>query len=328
MKPLVSVCIPVWNSERYLDECLESVFAQNFDSLEIVVANDASPGRSNDGRTCKKIVRQAQKRHRTKIKYIEHSENRALVETRRSLASAASGEFIFMLDSDDVLEPDAVSFLWSLEELHKTDIVHGGFKVFPESAEGRQKFPLFDGFIPGSGLLDAWIVRREYTSFLWAKLIRRSVFCAAMEKIPYTYCNMAEDFLIWFFITQTAASYFGTSRPIYRYRRDSGMSSEKKITTIEQCAQICSAASVFTNIFMYIDELSQRGDCRFTDEQLYAIGKSAEHYVKSGVAQIKQSASPELVPQAIQLIKENWGEELVDRLVPECALPGESKMTS
>ena len=50
MKPSVSVCIPVWNSEQYLDECLESVFTQDFVGFEVVVVNDSSPGSDSSGR--------------------------------------------------------------------------------------------------------------------------------------------------------------------------------------------------------------------------------------------------------------------------------------
>ena len=101
MKPLVSVCIPVWNSEQYLDECLESVFAQDFAGFEVVVVDDSSPGSDTSGRTCRQIVKQAHKRHKKsgclKVSYIEHSENRGLVECRRTLINAAHGAFILML---------------------------------------------------------------------------------------------------------------------------------------------------------------------------------------------------------------------------------------
>ncbi|HBP09354.1 MAG TPA: glycosyl transferase, partial [Treponema sp.] len=119
MKPLVSVCIPVWNSEQYLDDCLESVFAQDFAGFEVVVVNDSSPGSDSSGRTCRQIVKQAHKRHKKsgclKVSYIEHSENRGLVECRRTLINAAHGTFILMLDSDDVLKSGAISALWMLQ---------------------------------------------------------------------------------------------------------------------------------------------------------------------------------------------------------------------
>ena len=317
MKPLVSVCIPVWNSEQYLDDCLESVFAQDFAGFEVVVVNDSSPGSDSSGRTCRQIVKQAHKRHKKsgclKVSYIEHSENRGLVECRRTLINVAHGTFILMLDSDDVLKSGAISALWMLQEQHGTDIVAGGFDIFPQEKDSR-RFPLYDGFIPGSELFSVWLIQKKYTSFLWAKLIRADVFRRAMEKIPYTYCNMAEDFLIWFFITQTAQSFFATSQIVYGYRRNSGMSSARKITTLEQCRQICSAASVFTNIFLYIDEQTQNSKPPLTDEQLYAIGRTAENYVKSNITQIKTLAVSELVPDAMQMLKEAWGEELVERM--------------
>ncbi len=95
------------------------------------------------------------------------------------------------------------------------------------------------------------------------------------------------------------------------------MSSARKFTTLEQCRQICSTASVFTNIFLYIDGQTQNATPLLTDEQLYAIGRTAENYVKSNITQIKTLALPELVLEAMQMLKEAWGEELVERVERE-----------
>lgn len=69
--------------------------------------------------------------------------------------------------------------------------------------------------------------------------------------------------------------------------------------------------------FYYIDEQTQNAAPPLTNEQLYAIGRTAENYVKSNISQIKTLALPELIPQAMQMLKEAWGEELVERVERE-----------
>ena len=125
--PLISVCVPVYDTEPYLERCLRSAAEQDFDSFEIVVVSDASRGKDARGRNAKKIVKQAQKEcdrlrkqkrlPRVAFKFVEHSENRGLIEVRRSLCHEASGLYITQLDSDDELESGALSALWSAVSL-------------------------------------------------------------------------------------------------------------------------------------------------------------------------------------------------------------------
>jgi len=97
--PLVSVVIPVYNVERYIEQCLASVRAQTYSNLEIIVVDDASPDNSialietiEDARI--KIVRQA---------------NRGLAGARNTGIRTAQGEFVAFLDSDDFWHPDKIS---------------------------------------------------------------------------------------------------------------------------------------------------------------------------------------------------------------------------
>ena len=59
--PLISVCIPLYNTEPFLAQCLRSVYTQDFESFEIIVVSDASKGKDEKGRKAKKIVKLAQK---------------------------------------------------------------------------------------------------------------------------------------------------------------------------------------------------------------------------------------------------------------------------
>ena len=88
-EPLISVCIPVCETEPFLAKCLRSVFAQDFSSFEIIVVNDDSKGKDSKGRKSKKIARQIEKEGNksrkanglapVKLIFEEHHQNRGIL---------------------------------------------------------------------------------------------------------------------------------------------------------------------------------------------------------------------------------------------------------
>lgn len=125
-KPTVSIIIPVYKTEQYLDECMESVFRQDYPCLEIVLVDDGSP----DGcpAMCDKYAAQYEQVQ------VVHQTNRGLGLSRNSGMEASSGEYIFFLDSDDCLDGEtAISLLVAQAEKKKADIVTGGFRRFHEN---------------------------------------------------------------------------------------------------------------------------------------------------------------------------------------------------
>ena len=134
-EPLISVCIPVYNTEIFLAQCLRSVISQDFPYFEVVLVSDASRGKDQKGRSAKKIVHLMQKecdRFRkaaclppVKLRFIEHKENRGLIEVRRTLCYEAKAFFMTQLDSDDQLEEGALSSLFNAAMTGAKGLNHG-----------------------------------------------------------------------------------------------------------------------------------------------------------------------------------------------------------
>lgn len=116
--PAVSIVIPVYNIGKYLEKCLDSVVAQTFPDIEIIVVNDGSTDNSPEI-----IARYADKDSR--IVVIDKS-NEGLAYARKSGIEAAQGEYIQHLDGDDFLEPDAIELLYNKAIEDAADMV-----VFP-----------------------------------------------------------------------------------------------------------------------------------------------------------------------------------------------------
>ena len=113
--PTVTVIIPVYKVERYLDACVESVVRQSYADLEILLVDDGSPDR------CPALC-DAWAEKDPRIKVI-HRENGGLSTARNSGIDAAMGEFLLFVDSDDLLEPDAVRRAVDAQRQQDADLV-------------------------------------------------------------------------------------------------------------------------------------------------------------------------------------------------------------
>lgn len=339
--PLVSVCIPVYETEVYLEQCLRSVITQDFESFEVVIVSDASRGKDGAGRNCKKIVHAAQKeckklRRQNKLTpvdftFIENRENRGIIEVRRTLVTASRGHYIAMLDSDDEFVSGALSAMYSASCNGKTDIVQGSSVagVFDESgklfvSEHNKYGNTLCGTLKGHEIFHRWVTEDGVTGILWAKLIKRSVFIHAFEHIHYTECNLAEDYMIFFFVSLLTDSYTGIKNHVYNYRLESGVSSGKAITSLEKWKKICSTASVFTVISLYLEENSEKNV--ITKEENLAIRRRAMFYLMNNIQQMKHSVSSELQAEAQEMLCEYWGKDFVEKMIASYE-KGNEKMT-
>ena len=108
----ISVIIPIYNVEKYVEECLESVLSSKLDDIEIICVDDAS----NDG-SLYKIEQLSAKDSRIKI--IRHEKNMGLSEARNTGLKYATGKYVLFVDSDDFISSDALSILFREAENKK-----------------------------------------------------------------------------------------------------------------------------------------------------------------------------------------------------------------
>ena len=103
---MVTVIIPVYKAENYLDECVKSVINQSYDDIEIILVDDGSP--DNSGALCDKYAAQY------KNVRVIHKQNSGQSDARNAGLLVANGKYIYFLDSDDYITTDAIdSFLSS-----------------------------------------------------------------------------------------------------------------------------------------------------------------------------------------------------------------------
>lgn len=177
MKNLVSVIIPVYNTEQYLCSCVESILNQSYKELEIILVDDGSTDGSP--RICDEF---AQRDFRVKV---IHKKNEGLGYTRNCGLKYATGKYVSFFDSDDVLESDAYEYCVREMEEKCVDACYFGRKTFSE----RGKYVINEN-LPEKLVYEGTEVREEFSKhyFGWFQYevefpyIKESVCCALYRR--------------------------------------------------------------------------------------------------------------------------------------------------
>ena len=114
MNSIVSIIIPVYNVEKYIDECVQSILSQTMQDYEVIMVDDGSTDLS--GKKCDSYADEDSRFH------VVHTENRGIAAARNLAMSMMRGKYCFFLDPDDVIETDTLEYLVNLIESTQSDI--------------------------------------------------------------------------------------------------------------------------------------------------------------------------------------------------------------
>lgn len=170
MNNLISIIIPVYNTEKYLAKCLDSVINQTYSNLEILLINDGSTDNSLD--LCKQY---ADKDYR--IKLIDQN-NQGISVVRNTGIALAKGAYIGFVDSDDYMELNMFEILMKSMEKEKADIVCCNYKGVDEFNNQLYTSCTFDQNTAISGVEATKLIfqDKELKSFPWNKLYKKALF--------------------------------------------------------------------------------------------------------------------------------------------------------
>ena len=322
----VSVCIPVYNTERKLLRCLESAASQRLDGLELVVVDDCSPGTDDTGHTCGQLVKQFRRTTHVPVTYVRHSSNKGVLEARRTAVLESHGRSIAMLDSDDMFLDGALSALYRRADETGADIVQGGMEVWcgdePDdvlclrAARIQQTANrMYDGVLDGDQIFKGFLVESNQIGFVTGKLISRELYLQAFSQIPPLYCVMADDLLLYFFISYYAARYASVPCAVIRYDITEGISSASAITDLHRWEQVCSASGVFTVLYSWLKDMQQAGGSPvLTQQERAALDCQCRSYLLNNLQQLQKYVVPELQDQAHELLCSYWGADFVQKV--------------
>ena len=217
---LVSVIVPVYNVEKYIEECLQSILQQTYTYLEIICVNDCTQDNSMN------VVKRMQKQD-SRIIIVSNKTNRGLGGARNAGLEIATGEYVLFVDSDDKLSLDAVaSFVETIEET-KAPFVRSDYFEYREENSQHSKMVHAPATLPEKSnevvLLKTSLDYLNYYPSAWAGLWRLDIINNNNIRFPEnlfyedhlfycTYCHHAK----WFAYCNKALYY-------YRVERDGGI---------------------------------------------------------------------------------------------------------
>ena len=211
MAPSISVIIPVYKVETWLDICVESVLAQTYKELEIILMDDGSPD------SCPRLCDAwAEKEPRIQV---VHKPNGGLSSARNAGLAVATGEYILFVDSDDVLHPALCSRLMDALTATGADIsVCDAAHIFPGQAPQYQDCEAYTLLESQKAIEEMWY-QNSFLPSAWAKLYRRSLW----QEIRFTEGILYEDIDIMhlLFAQAKAVTYVPAKLYGYNHREDS-----------------------------------------------------------------------------------------------------------
>lgn len=209
---LISIIVPVYKVEKYLDECLESIVSQTYSNLEIILVDDGSPDR------CPQLCDEwATKDSRIKV---IHKPNGGLSDARNVGIESAEGQYLMFVDSDDFLAHNACETLYTLIHKSGAEISCGG--VYRYTDGSRKK--IFNRCIKNdctvySGLEALkHVLKWECDCSAWGKLYRRDT----IKDLRFIKGRYNEDMLFLFALYPRVRLVAHTCEPIYNYRAVQG----------------------------------------------------------------------------------------------------------
>ena len=221
MTEKITVIVPVYNVENYLEKCLDSLINQTYKNLEIIVINDGST--DNSGEICQEY---AQKDNR--IVYIE-KENGGQAEARNIGLDRMTGSYVTFVDSDDWVEVDYVETLYKKITEYQADIAVGNYYSFNQS-EGMYYFHIFgdsyyEKMYDNVSIFENLYDSQEMKSFalisVWGKLYKADLF----KQLRFDIGKLGEDGYLNQKIYLLAEKTIYLNKGLYAYRQREGSSS-------------------------------------------------------------------------------------------------------
>ena len=235
---LFSVIVPIYNVEKYLKKCIDSVLAQTFADYELILVDDGSPDQ------CPAIC-DAYAAEDARIKVI-HKENGGLVSARQAGIAEAVGDYVFHLDGDDALCPDALESAYEIIKDTQADIVSFSYKrcvngeigdvVDDYAEEGLYNKADLEEKIYPKLLADKNMQKLFY--FLWGKAIKRELATKHQMQVNRA-ISLGEDLSCSTPCYLDAATVYMSRKAIYLYTiRNESLTNDFKTSQITQIADV------------------------------------------------------------------------------------------
>ncbi len=239
---LISIIIPVYNVEKYLRKCLDSIINQTYKKLEIILIDDGST--DNSGKICEEY---AKKDDRI---IVIHKENAGVSSARNRGIELANGKYIGFIDSDDWIEENMYETLYQNLLQFDVDISMCNYSIIRNHKKTFHKHDLEDGILIDNKKEFFELLRLNYyKGFLWNKLFKSEIIKEMRMREPIYVC---EDLLFIAEVATKCKNFYFDNQCLYNYliRENSaitGKVNHKKVSVLE----------AYKNIILIVKEYSK-----------------------------------------------------------------------
>lgn len=241
--PKVSVIIPVYGVEKYIERCARSLFEQTLDDIEYLFIDDCTPDKSIE--ILKQVLDLYPKRkEQVKIHRMEHNSGQAKV--REWGMKNASGEYVIHCDSDDWVDREMYREMYEKAKDEGADIVICDYNI----TDGNRYNKISAFLYQGNNYIEGFILRRNKCN-LWNKLVKSSII--HKNKIVYPSDNMGEDLALTLQLVLYSNKISYISKPFYNY-----FENKESITNKPSINSIISRWKQYVNNILLIEDTYKR----------------------------------------------------------------------
>lgn len=273
MDKIVSIIMPVYNVEKYIEQCIESILNQSYTNIEVIIINDGSTDNS------KRII-EKYKNTDERIIYIEQN-NKGVSVARNKALKMSNGDYILFIDPDDYLCDNSLEILVKTMNESNSDITIGAFKkVFDDGIKGNDcvcTFNVDENRIYSGTEVCKMMLEAKVDGFLWNKMFRRELL--VKYNFEFEENRYIEDWYPVFNHISNVSKIKFINESIYNYRQRSGSTvnrvNEKKLIDYEHAASLilkqvkssneyndeiinCFNANILNGIIRYYVELNHQ----------------------------------------------------------------------
>lgn len=218
--------MPIFNSSKFLPKCINSLLAQTYQNIEIILVNDGST--DNSLAICQKF---ADADHRIRL---VNQENNGIAAARNNGIAHATGDYLCFVDSDDFIDPDYCQSLIDIQKNSGADIVVTSFKYLIDDqynvlTSPYPEDPQFDGIYTSEQWLSVAFpnMQLNVTNCMWSKLFRRNLFDSV--RFPESLIVGEDTSIIWLlYLKANAIAFKNLSKYIYRRHSDEIVNSHNR----------------------------------------------------------------------------------------------------
>ncbi len=242
--PAISVIMPMYNSEKYVAECLDSLLAQTLQDFEVILVNDCSTDSS------RAIAESYVPKFDGRLKLLDNEKNSGPGASRNNGLQHATGEYIYFMDSDDLILPDGLEKLYTTAKQFDVDVVHatGSYNM---SEDGKERTIMYikKPSLPKGPILEQnpeWRMKNLLANggAPWRKFSRRE-FLIENELFFPENVRTAEDTVWTHGLWCLAKKIIHTPLTVYLYRKSANSLTRTKIAPLQNInTRICNLITV------------------------------------------------------------------------------------